>query len=86
MGAWLTMVGSAQQVRFAIRISAEDYLYYYTGQAKQVIVNAHDGRRVQFPASCLQPFVLHDGINGIFSLRFDEDHKLIGIEKIGELP
>ncbi len=80
------MVGNAQQVKFSIRISAEDYIYYYKGQATQVIVNAHDGRRVQFPASCLQPFVLHNGINGVFSLRFDADNKLIGLEKIGELP
>jgi len=80
------MKANAQQVRFAIRISAEDYIYYYKGQAKQVIVNAHDGRRVQFPASCLQPFVLHDGINGVFCLRFDANNKLIGLEKIAELP
>ena len=80
------MKGNAQQVRFAIRISADDYLAYYKGHARQVIVNAHDGRRVQFPASCLQPFVLHDGINGVFRLRFGADNKLIGLEKIGELP
>jgi len=80
------MRANAQQVRFAIRISAEDYIYYYRGQAKQVIVNADDGRRVQFPASCLQPFVLHDGINGVFRLRFDANNKFVGIEKIGELP
>jgi len=80
------MKGNAQQVRFAIRISVEDYIYYYKGQATQVIVNADDGRRVQFPAGCLQPFVLHDGINGIFRLRFDANNKLIGLEKIGELP
>ena len=80
------MRANAQQVRFAIRISAEDYIYYYRGQAKQVIVNADDGRRVQFPASCLQPFVLHDGINGVFRLRFDANNKFVGIEKIAELP
>jgi len=80
------MKANAQQVRFAIRISAEDYIYYYRGQAKQVIVNADDGRRVQFPASCLQPFVLHDGINGVFRLRFDANNKFVGIEKIAELP
>ncbi len=80
------MTGDAQQVRFAIRISAEDYLFYYKGQARQVIVNADDGRRVQFPASCLQPFVTRDGIKGVFVLRFDTNNKLIGLEKIGELP
>ena len=80
------MTRNAQQVRFAIRISADDYLAYYKGQARQVIVNADDGRRIQFPASCLQPFVMRDGINGVFVLRFDVNNKLVGLEKIGELP
>ncbi len=80
------MTGDMQQVRFAIKISADDYLYYYKGQARQVIVSAEDGRRVQFPASCLQPFVMRDGIKGVFVLRFDVNNKLVGLEKIGELP
>jgi len=80
------MMSDEQQARFAIRISAEDYLRYYKGQAKQVIVNAHDGRRVQFPAGWLQPFVTHTGIQGLFVLRFDGSNKLIGLEKTGELP
>ncbi|HED38934.1 MAG TPA: DUF2835 family protein [Chromatiales bacterium] len=80
------MNGSEQRVRFAISISADDYLAYYKGQARQVIVDAEDGRRIQFPASCLQPFIMHDGINGIFVLRFDANNKLVGLEKTGELP
>ncbi len=80
------MNGSEQRVRFAIRISADDYLAYYKGQARQVIVDAEDGRRIQFPASCLQPFIMRDGINGIFVLRFDANNKLVGLEKTGELP
>lgn len=80
------MTGAERQAKFTIRISADDYLYYYKGQAKQVIVNADDGRRVQFPASCLQPFVTRDGIQGVFVLRFDENNKLIGLEKTGGLP
>ncbi len=80
------MNGSEQRVRFAISISADDYLAYYKGQVRQVIVDAEDGRRIQFPASCLQPFIMHDGINGIFVLRFDANNKLVGLEKTGELP
>jgi len=79
------MKGAEQQARFAIRISAEDYLNYYRGAAKQVIVKAHDGRRVQFPAGWLQPFVSRDGIQGVFVLSFDANNKLIGLEKTGEL-
>lgn len=74
-----------QQVRFTVRISAEDYLCYYKGQARQVIVRADDGRRVQFPAGWLQPFLFCDGIAGRFMLRFDANNKLIGLEKTGEL-
>ncbi len=80
------MKGAAQQAKFAISISADDYLAYYKGYARQVIVDADDGRRIQFPASCLQPFVMRDGINGFFILRFDASNKFVGLEKIGDLP
>lgn len=79
------MDNKQQQVRFAIKISADDYLFYYQGRARQVLVRAEDGRRVQFPASCLQPFVTHDGISGYFELQFDASNKFVGLKKIAEL-
>jgi hypothetical protein len=71
------------QIRFRLAIPAEKYLAYYQGQARDVVVTSEDGRRVRFPANALQQFVRHEGIFGLFQISFDENNKLIGVEKIG---
>lgn len=71
-----------QHIRFRLDISADDYLAYYRGTARDVVVIAEDGRRVKFPAGALQPFILHDGIHGRFELRFDANHKLLGLQRL----
>jgi len=37
---------------------------------------------IKFPASSLRQFLTHEGVSGRFRLLFDENHKLISIEKI----
>lgn len=69
-------------MRFRLAISAEDYLSYYEGVAKQVIVRAEDGRRLRFPASAIRKFVTREGVNGLFEISFDASNKLIGIERL----
>ncbi len=59
-------------VRFKLQLSTEDYLNYYSGQAKSVSVVGDDGKRVEFPAQHLREFVAVEGINGYFELCFDE--------------
>lgn len=70
------------QLRFRLDIDAEDYLAYYRGSAREVLVRAEDGRRVRFPASALQPFVTRDGVHGRFELRFDAGHRLLGLQRL----
>ena len=45
-------------------------------------VLSEDGRTLKFPAEKLQPFVLHDGINGRFEIVFDDQHKLVSLQRI----
>lgn len=71
-------------IRFRLDISADDYLAYYQGVARDVVVRAEDGRRVQFPAGALQPFITHQGIHGRFELCFDANHKLVGLQRLGD--
>ena len=71
-----------QGLFFSIDLSAEKYLHYYRGSAKNIIVRAEDGRRIQFPASALQPFVKKDGVHGRFCLIFDNQNKLQKIEQV----
>jgi len=68
-----------RELRVLLNISAEDFLSYYRGDAQTVIAQSKDGRRVQFPANALRPFLTHSGIQGEFAIRFDENHKLIGV-------
>lgn len=72
----------SQKTRFSIRISSEQYLAYYQRAVNNVSVVASDGRRIQFPAKLLQKFVTHDGIDGLFEMEFDDQHKLIELRKL----
>lgn len=70
------------QIRFRLNISAEHYLAYYQGAASKVIATSTDGRRVQFPADRLRPFVTHDGVRGEFVIEFDANHKFVALQRI----
>ena len=69
-------------IRFTLAISAEDYLRFYQGAARNVSAVADDGSRVKFPAEHLRPFVMHEGVSGRFELEFDETYKFIALRKI----
>lgn len=70
------------RITFSLSLSSEDYLAYYRGVAKEVVVKSHDGRVLRFPANRLQPFLAHDGIHGDFAMRYDSNNKLISLEKL----
>ncbi len=71
-----------QKTRFSLTISAEQYLAYYQRRVNNVSVVAFDGRRIQFPAKLLQKFVTHDGIQGVFEIEFDDQHKLVEMRQL----
>lgn len=70
------------QIRFRLNISPEHYLAYYQGAARKVIAISSDGRRIQFPADKLRPFVTHDGVRGEFVIEFDANHKFVALQRI----
>ena len=57
---------------FHLRITADQYLDYYRGTARNVVARCTTGQNVQFPASLLQQFVTADGITGTFVLTCDD--------------
>ena len=71
-----------REITFSIRISPEEYLRYYRGSARSVVVTTDAGLRVEFPASVLQRFVTHEGVRGSFSMRFDEHNRFREIRRI----
>jgi len=71
-----------QQVVVDLNINPDELLRYYRGQAGLVSCRARDGRRVQFPAALLRPFVTRGGVQGSFCIRFAADGKFRQIDKI----
>ena len=65
-----------------LNISAHQYLDYYRGVVRQVVVRCANGRTVQFPASLLQRFVTPEGIHGQFVLTADEHGKHAALERL----
>lgn len=70
--------------RFRLSIPSQEYLAYYQGAARQVVVSLPSGTHLQFPADILRPFVSHAGVYGEFVLRVDANHKLQGIDRVGD--
>ena len=69
---------------FELDLSPAEYLEYYRGVLKQVMVRSSGGETVQFPASLLQPFLLPDGIHGRFALTCDQNFKQPRLVKLGQ--
>jgi len=67
---------------FHLRITADQYLDYYRGTARHVVVRCTTGQNVQFPASLLQQFVTTEGISGTFALTCDDQLKSSHLERL----
>jgi len=73
-----------REYRFHLAISAEQYLAYYEGAAREVVVTLANGRSLQFPADSLRSFVSREGVYGEFVLRVDGNNKLQAIKRVGD--
>jgi hypothetical protein len=73
---------SMNRYEFYLRITADQYLDYYRGTVRHVMVRCATGQTVQFPASLLQQFVTPEGICGNFVLTCDEHHRRPRLERL----
>lgn len=71
-----------KKVVVRLSISADEFIRHYQGQAKQVLCYDELGRKIQFPSRVLQPFVLHDGVQGRFAIYFDDDNRFQRAERL----
>ena len=71
-----------KRMTFAMRLSAEKYLSYYQGSAKNVIVKAEDGRTLKFPANRLQEFVTKDGVEGRLEIVLDDENRIVSMRRL----
>lgn len=70
------------EIRFRIAISAQEYLRFYQGDVDSVRIKTVDGRVIQFPAGALQKYVDQFGVNGSFRIIYDENNKLVCLERV----
>ena len=71
-----------QIIQFALNITADQYLNFYRGTAKRISVMATDGRRIEFPAQNIQPYLTKTGIQGLFEMRLSAENKFVSLKKI----
>lgn len=68
---------------FRIDLSYQDYLLYYQGNVRAVVVRAEEGLTLQLPAARLRSFVTPAGIHGRFELELDEQNQTRRLERLG---
>ena len=73
-----------QEIRFRLSLTAAEFLAFYQGAAREVVATALDGRTVRFPAAVLRPYVLHNGVQGVFALRYDDHNKFTELVRISD--
>ena len=71
-----------KRFEFHLRMSHQQYLDYYRGTIKHVVVRCHSGVAIQFPAALLTPFVSPSGVRGHFVLTCDEGGNGSHLERI----
>lgn len=77
------MVEDLHRVVLPIRLSADEYLKYYRGAARNVFARDLQGRVVQLPANLLQRFVTENGIDGLFEITITASGKMVDIKRLG---
>ena len=77
----LKLLKMMNSILVTLHISPQDYIKQYQIPGVMVHTHASDGRRVQFPASILKPFLLHEGIHGRFRINFSQNGKFKSIER-----
>lgn len=70
------------KVTIDINLPAYQYQEMYRGSKKYLLAESRDGRKIQLPLTVFQKFVTRKGVYGTFEVEFDDNRKLVNIEKI----
>ena len=70
---------------FRLKVNREEAMRYYRGEASVVVVARTDsGQSLQFPALHVRRFITQQGIHGRFRIHFDNEYKLLSLERIAD--
>ncbi len=70
------------EYEFSLHISTEEYRKFYAGAVQHVQVRSRCGTVIRFPAAKLRPFLLPEGIHGVFRLRLGSNNKMLSLDRI----
>ena len=70
------------RVRVSIYLTVDQVHAYYAGAVKNVAAKTVDGRVIHFPANILRSVVDKNGVNGMFDIEFDQNHKFVAIHRV----
>jgi hypothetical protein len=74
----------AKALTFRLNVDREEAMRYYRGEASAVVAITDSGQSLQFPALHVRRFITQSGIHGRFKIRFDDNHKMINLERISD--
>ncbi len=74
----------AKFLTFRLNVDREEAMRYYRGEASAVVARTDSGQSLQFPALHVRRFITQNGIHGRFRIRFDDNYKLLSIERISD--
>ncbi len=77
----MSHVGRRQYI-FSLQLSRDQFLDYYKGSSKGLLVVAECGRRISFPPLRLIPFVTENGVSGRFLLKVDSNNRFVSLQRI----
>jgi len=71
-----------RQFIFSLHLTRDQFLDYYKGSAKGLVVISECGRKVSFPPLRLIPFVTENGVSGRFLLKVDNNNRFVSLQRI----
>ena len=66
---------------FYLKMTSVEFLPYYQGHIKHIIVTSTLGKTIQFPAMHIRKFLTSSGIQGKFCMK-TENNKFISLNKL----
>ncbi len=71
-----------QRLCVVINITAHEFVQYYQGAVDSILATTTDGRTIKFPINILRPFVKSNGVHGKFELVFNDQFKLVSVNRV----
>lgn len=70
--------------RFHVRISKKEWLRYYRGFVRVLMVRTTHGLRVSIPAHHFRTYTDNNGLHGFFIMVLDEKKQIVSLRRLSD--